>query len=174
MISSLTYFVLGGFMTCALIHPWSFTSLFIESHSFCRCERKFSLFKMCNFYYSFCFDRLPFYCVNEQFRRCGQCLLWAKSPDETTSTLYDTSSCAFIWSSQEDGDICQYELYLFPSFALVNCLKFLSPLTFHTTIYAEAPQSISNRARTVPFCWLCGILASDNSWHPTPVWKWIT
>jgi hypothetical protein len=38
---------------------------------------------------------------------------------------------------------------------------------------AETTQSISNRACPVPFCWLCGILAPDNSWHPAPICKWI-
>lgn len=40
-------------------------------------------------------------------RRCWECIFWTKSSNETTSFVYDTPSCAFIWSLQEDGDICQ-------------------------------------------------------------------
>ena len=36
---------------------------------------------------------------------CGKCLLWSKSAYEATSIVHDTPSSAFLWASQEDGDL---------------------------------------------------------------------
>lgn len=63
----------------------------------------------------------------------------------------------------------EYHLFIF--FGLVKTVLF--NVILQLMDFAETTQSIPNRACPIPFCWLCGILASDNSWHPAPICKWI-